>query len=154
MEISIKLEKKHLDELSQSQFDLVKSAQNAARNAHAPYSNFQVGAAVLFRSGNVVLGNNQENAAYPSGLCAERVALFAARANESTEPISSLAIFSPSFKNMDSYPMPCGACRQVMWEYQSMQKASITILICNKNNEILVVTDVAQLLPFQFNLDG
>lgn len=154
MEITLKFEQKIATELPDELQKLVHEAQKSAELAHAPYSNFKVGSAVLLSDHTIVSGNNQENAAYPSGLCAERVALFAAKSVHQKQDVKAIAIYSPSFQKSESFASPCGSCRQVMWEYQSIQKSSITVLIANRNGEVLEIGDIKHLLPFQFDLNG
>lgn len=138
-------------ELTASEKTLVDDARAAVENAYAPYSNFHVGAAVLLSSGIVVKGSNQENAAYPSGLCAERVAIFSAGANYPKEKIDMIAIAAKP-KDAADFVMAssCGNCRQAMMEYQSKQEDPIQLLFVRPNNEILKTT-VADLLPFGFD---
>src|SRR5690554_298797 len=129
---------------------LLNSAVEAATGAYAPYSKFRVGAAVLLSNKTIVRGSNQENAAYPSGLCAERVALFSAAANYPKETMNSLAIYSPDLKSGEEVFSPCGACRQVMSEYEIKQFADIRILIMNSNGGIWLIDRAQSLLPFAF----
>lgn len=154
MEITLKFERKMATELPNNLQILVMEAQKSAELAHAPYSNFKVGSSVLLSDGNFISGNNQENAAYPSGLCAERVAMFAAKSVNKDQIIEAIAIYSPSFQKGDSFAAPCGSCRQVMWEYQVLQKSPIKVLIANREGEVLEIEDIKHLLPFQFDLNG
>ncbi|TND02598.1 MAG: cdd [Bacteroidetes bacterium] len=110
-------------ELPELSRNLLAEARKAAEKAYAPYSEFHVGAALLLENGTVVTGNNQENAAYPSGLCAERVAVFAAGAQFPDIPAQAIAISckTPHF-SIDTPLSPCGACRQVLAEYESRHK--------------------------------
>ncbi|OFY62740.1 MAG: cytidine deaminase [Bacteroidetes bacterium RIFCSPLOWO2_02_FULL_36_8] len=132
---------------------LLKNAENAVKNAYAPYSDFHVGAAVRLKNGKIVTGNNQENAAYSSGLCAERVAVFSAVSQFPTIPISAIAICAAKGKQKPTVPVPpCGACRQVLLEYEEYFKSPIKVLIRNgKTKKIIVIDSVADLLPFKFN---
>jgi len=131
---------------------LVTAAIEAMKKAYAPYSNFMVGSAVLMQDGQIIKGNNQENAAYPSGLCAERVALFAAK-SASSEPIVSIAIVANNAKGEAADAFACGNCRQVMLEYanQKEQTEPIRVLMRTHKAEFLILEDVRQLLPFTFN---
>lgn len=138
-------------ELSVVEKSLVDDAKAAVKNAYAPYSNFHVGAAVLLDNGTVVKGSNQENAAYPSGLCAERVAIFSAGANYPNEKVKMIAIAAKPQKAKDFVmASSCGNCRQAMMEYESKQDESIQLLFVRPNNEILKTT-VGDLLPFGFD---
>ena len=129
---------------------LIMDAREAAKNAYAPYSGFRVGAAVLLGNGIVVTGNNQENAAYPSGLCAERTALFYASAQYPKIPVIAIAI---STLNRTATPSdiakPCGACRQVMAEYEDIAGKPIQIIL-DSTNKILVLNGIDNLLPLRF----
>jgi cytidine deaminase len=111
------------------------------------YSKFRVGAAVLLDDGHIISGNNQENVAFPSGLCAERTVLFYTHANFPDKKIKAIAIYSPDAKYLLT---PCGACRQVMIEYENIQNEPIqTIIISEK--EIYVLESVKDWLPFEFS---
>ena len=121
------------DDLSQLQIEdrqLLNSARANSIKAHAPYSNFLVGAAVLLSNGHTITGSNQENIAFPSGLCAERVALFAAASNFPGITIRKIAV-SASIHGQDNYQpvTPCGGCRQVISEYQTLQNSPIEIIM-------------------------
>ena len=129
---------------------LITKAEEAMLGAHAPYSNFNVGSAVLMEDNSIVIGNNQENAAYPSGLCAERVALFAAK-SLSKQPIQTIAIVARNQKKQPADAFSCGNCRQVMMEYANSQAAPIRIIMGDHNGKIVVVDDVRKLLPFSFH---
>lgn len=138
-------------ELSTIEKSLVDDAIVAVDNAYAPYSNFHVGAAVLLANGEIIKGSNQENAAYPSGLCAERVAIFSAGANYPREQVEMIAIAAKP-KDAADFVMAssCGNCRQAMMEYESKQDKSIQLLFIRPNNEIMKTT-VGDLLPFGFD---
>ena len=126
------------------------AAIRAAKRAYAPYSRFRVGAAAMLRDGTIVEGNNQENIAYPSGLCAERVALFHAGASFPEIPVISLAIVA--FKDDVIQPSisPCGACRQVMLEIEQRYGKPVRVLMCG-NDQTIIVYSVKDLLPFSFS---
>ena len=112
-----------MDELENRNEKLMKRAIEARKNAYSPYSNFTVGAAVLLENDKIVLGNNQENAAYPSGLCAERVAVFYAGANYPGIKIKAIAITATSINyKVDTPAAPCGNCRQAISEYETKRK--------------------------------
>lgn len=138
--------------LSKNEKDLMLKAVAARKNAYAPYSSFQVGAAVLMESGEVVIGSNQENASYPSGLCAERVAVFQAGALYPNESILAIAISATS-KNyeVNTPAAPCGNCRQSISEYELRQKKPISILMMGEKGNVLKCNAVADLLPLAFN---
>ena len=140
------------DELDQETQSLLTKAHQAAGNARAPYSNFQVGAALLLADGSVVLGNNQENAAYPAGLCAERVAFFAAKANKPDAVINKVAIVAlKMIASEKSIPAPCGNCRQVMSEYENEQVNPIEVYLTGGTGQVLMSKSVDNLLPFKFS---
>ena len=139
-----------LAELAGPERNLLIQARLACQSSYSPYSHFEVGAAVLLADGTVVQGSNQENAAYPSGLCAERTALFAAACAKPGVPVLMLAVAarragSASF--VAAYP--CGACRQVMAEYETKSQGPLKILI-DTGTEILVAESVQVLLPLSF----
>lgn len=139
---------KELDERTQS---LVQKAFDALENAYAPYSKFKVGAAVLLSNGEIVLGNNQENIAYPSGLCAERVALFYAGANFPNEKVKEIVIVAKGdLVAHDSILSPCGSCRQVMLETENRQQKPMKVTLVNQNGSVLILDAVQHLLPFGF----
>jgi cytidine deaminase len=133
---------------------LYRLAEEARSRAYAPYSQFHVGAAVLLDNGVTVIGSNQENAAYPSGLCAERVAVFAAASQYPGVPIIAVAIAVSERPGGQASPVsPCGDCRQVMAEYEHRQQKGIRIVMPGGNGTVLVVDDIGTLLPFMFTPD-
>jgi len=139
----------NLEKLPESCINLLKKAREAAENAYAPYSEFFVGAAVLLENGEIITGNNQENAAYPSGLCAERVALFYASANFPETAVKKIAITALSKDGrIVKQVTPCGACRQVLLEVESKFKKSVEIIL--DGEKILIFDGVENLLPFGF----
>jgi len=141
-----------LKELSQEDQELMAIAVEARKNAYAPYSNFQVGAALLLENEDVVIGNNQENASYPSGLCAERVALFQAGAKYPGVVIRTIAISATSLNYVVEKPVaPCGNCRQSISEYEVKQKKPIQLLMMGEKGEVLRCGSVADILPLAFN---
>lgn len=140
--------------LPDNERQLVGAAGKAMLGAYAPYSEFKVGAAVLLGNGQVIPGNNQENGAYPSGLCAERVALFAARAQFPHQRIVALAIQASSEEVDVNEPVaPCGACRQVMVEYEHNQEQPMTVLFLGASGPIYRIESAAELLPLLFHGD-
>lgn len=141
-----------LDELPKELSHLLIKAEESRKKAYAPYSNFQVGAAILLENGQIVLGNNQENAAYPSGMCAERVAIFYAGANYPDQRILALAISAASQDYIVDHPAgPCGSCRQAISEYETKQKSPIKLVLRGEEGEIFVVDSIADLLPLGFD---
>ena len=143
-----------LEELSEEQVHLVNSAIKAARDAYAPYSEFHVGAALRLANGEIVIGSNQENAAYPSGLCAERVAIFYAGARHPDVPVHSIAIAAIREGIVQEEPIaPCGACRQVLYEKESQGEGSMELILYG-NKKIQVFSKVTDLLPLPFKLEN
>ena len=141
-----------LEELSPSFHSLMQEAILARANAYAPYSNFNVGAAVLLDNGVILRGNNQENAAYPSGLCAERVAIFYASAQYPDIPIKAIAVTANTHLDPSETPAsPCGNCRQTLAEYQQKQATSIPIIFMGASGKIVCCNSVLDLLPFAFS---
>lgn len=153
IEINILLnEYDNVSELNQEEQLLLKRASDAAKQAYAPYSGFNVGAAVLLEDGTIVIGSNQENAAYPSGLCAERVAVFAAGAQFPGLKIKSIAITANSKNVKISSPVPpCGACRQVLAEYENKNGDPIKLILKGEEGKILSTDSVVSLLPLVFD---
>lgn len=134
---------------------LMEQAIQSREKAYAPYSNFRVGAAVLLENEEVVLGNNQENAAFPSGLCAERVAISQAGAVYPDVAVKAVAITAATHLRKVTTPVPpCGACRQVLAEYEIRQSVPIAIYFMGDESEIYKVSSVAQLLPLIFTEDS
>ena len=115
-------------ELSESDRKLLEAAIEATENAYAPYSNFHVGAALRLADGTIVKGSNQENIAYPSGLCAERTALFAAGSQHPDSVIETLAIVGRNQQGVLTAASPCGACRQVMAEVETRQGKKLRVI--------------------------
>lgn len=139
------------DELPSIYHNLMVKAEEASKNAYAPYSGFNVGAAVLLENGEIITGNNQENAAYPSGLCAERVALFYANAQFPNTKIKAIALYASSQNAGTLEPVtPCGSCRQVILESQFRQKEPIELILVG-TNRIYVVHDASLMLPLHFS---
>jgi cytidine deaminase len=139
------------EELHDEAHELMLKAVEARKNAYAPYSNFQVGAALLLENGVSVIGNNQENACYPVGLCAERVAIFQAGAKYPGMAIKSIAISATSMNHIVATPAaPCGSCRQAISEYELRQKQSIQIFMMGEIGEVLKCNSVGDILPLAF----
>lgn len=140
-----------LQELPADLHYLVEQAKDAARDAYAPYSNFKVGAAVLLDNGLIIKGNNQENAAYPSGLCAERVALFYANANHPESAITHIAITAFNDAGMVETPVsPCGSCRQVLLETENRFRTAMKVILIAAQG-IYIFQSAADLLPNSFD---
>ena len=137
-------------ELSASDRRLCDLAVCAAKSAYAPYSLFKVGAAIALKDGSAIVGSNQENIAYPSGLCAERVALFAAGSSFADQPVEAIAIIAMKDGVIQPAIAPCGACRQVLLETEQRYGQPIRILLCGKDETILVAS-VKDLMPLAFN---
>ncbi|MCP2042091.1 cytidine deaminase [Pontibacter sp. HSC-36F09] len=140
------------DELTQQERDAMLLAQETAKDAYAPYSNFLVGAALVLEDNTMFKGSNQENAAYPSGLCAERTALFAMSAHYPNKKIKLIAVAARRRSEQHFLSaMPCGACRQVMAEYEHKQGEPIPVLMHGPEGNFYRLRSVSDLLPFQFN---
>lgn len=141
-----------LEELKPQDKELMLKAVEIRKKAYAPYSKFQVGVALLLDNGELVTGSNQENAAYPSGLCAERVAIFYAGANFPDNKVEKIFISaSPVDKELDKPIPPCGACRQSIAEYEIKQDASIEIYFMGAKGEIIKSDSLKDLLPLLFD---
>lgn len=143
---------KDMSELSEEDNMLMLKAIEARHTAYAPYSKFSVGAALLLENNEIVLGSNQENAAYPSGMCAERVAIWKAGSEYPNAKILKLAITaSSSLTKVDKPVGPCGACRQSLSEYEIKQKQPFSILFMGEVGEIVKTDSLNSLLPFSFD---
>jgi cytidine deaminase len=141
------------DELDSIDLQLVNEAKLITENAYAPYSKFRVGAAILLENGKIIHGTNQENAAYPSGLCAERVALFYANSNYPETKVVSIAIAAKTNGAFTKSPItPCGSCRQVIMESQLRMKYPIKIILYG-SDKIQIIKDASTLLPIGFSED-
>ena len=141
-----------LDETPQDIQDLMKSAIEVRDNAYAPYSSFKVGAALLLDNDEVVVGSNQENASYPSGLCAERTAAYAAGAKYPGSRILKMVISAKSMKHKVVSPVPpCGACRQVLVEYEVKQEKPIEIYFMGETGKVVKAESIKDLLPLVFD---
>lgn len=140
-----------VSELSATDQALLEAAHKAAKSAYAPYSKFRVGSAVRLASGKIVTGSNQENMAYPSGLCAERVAFFVAGAQFPEERIEAAAVVTD--REMPAVDFsPCGGCRQVMLESENRNGHSIRFLMQPGFGEVVISPNVSQFLPLTFRL--
>jgi len=144
-----------IDELGADDRRLLEEAARSALHAYAPYSRFYVGAAVLLDNGKIICGNNQENASYPLGLCAERVAVFSAGAGYPGIKIKAIAITARSNEIAIDRPVaPCGACRQVIAEYEHRDRQPIRIILSGENGKVIVGESIAAFLPFMFDADS
>jgi cytidine deaminase len=152
LDLNIFLYEYTLQELDKTDIQLLEKARQACNNAYAPYSNFYVGAAVLLADGTIVMGSNQENAAYPSGLCAERTAVFAAGSNYPDQSIHAIAIVACNQRTKVDTPVsPCGACRQVVLEYEIKQQSPIRVILLGEGDKIYISPSIGNLLPIQFS---
>lgn len=149
--ITTKIQVYTLDESNDEVKNLINSAKGITRNSYSPYSGYAVGAAVLLANGDIVAGSNQENAAYPSGLCAERTALFYANSTYPDQAVKAIAIIAHHKGDfVKEVCTPCGSCRQVLAEIESRQKSPIRILMCSKD-EVYEVGSIKDLLLFSFD---
>lgn len=139
-------------ELEKDEVALIGHARKACETSYSPYSNFQVGAALLLENGEIVIGSNQENSCYPAGLCAERVALFSAGVSHGEVKIKKIAVTAKRRSEASYVPVtPCGSCRQVMLEYEVKQEEPIEIIMQISESEWVKVYSASVLLPFCFN---
>lgn len=152
LNIHIRMKVLHYEELCAADRALIDAAREATHRSYAPYSHFSVGAAARLTDGTVVTGCNQENAAYPSGLCAERTTLFYAGAQYPDIPVKALAIAARNERGefLSSPIPPCGACRQVMLETEKRSRQSMRILLYGTEH-IYEVARVSDLLPLSFD---
>ncbi|MDO5570711.1 MAG: cytidine deaminase [Bacteroidales bacterium] len=154
LNINTKIKVCQYDELTQEQKLLVDQAKEATFRSYAPYSNFFVGAAALLENGEVVTGSNQENAAYPSGLCAERVTLFYANSKYPDQPVTALAIAARTNGDfINECAAPCGACRQVILETEYRGKQPLQLILFGKG-QIYIIDSIKELLPLYFDKDS
>lgn len=147
-------EYQNLQELSEKDRELLLAARKVSRNAYAPYSKFNVGAAVLLANGEIVTGNNQENSAYPSGMCAERVALFYANAQYPNVEVQAIAITAEKKGTLvDETVTPCGSCRQALAEAENRFGKPIRVIL-DGNGSILMLNGIESLLPLSFSKEA
>ncbi|MGN0034086.1 MAG: cytidine deaminase [Candidatus Limimorpha sp.] len=140
-----------LEELDSDDKELLVRAREAAAKAYSPYSKFKVGAAVRLEDGTIVVGNNQENAVFPVGLCAERVAIFSAQATHPDVPITAIAVTAMGSESVISTPVPpCGSCRQVMVEAEKRFHRDLRVIMQGQEGCILVSDKMENLLPLAF----
>ena len=139
-------------ELSSADNNLLLKAIEARKNAYAPYSKFCVGVSLLFENNHIIQGNNQENAAYPSGMCAERVAIWNASSQFPNLKIVKIFISATSENNLVDKPVPpCGACRQTIAEYEFKQAQNIEIFFTGETGKIIRSNSIVELLPLAFD---
>ncbi|HLV38689.1 cytidine deaminase [Xanthomarina sp.] len=142
----------NLDALSEDIIALMDQAAIARKNSYSPYSKFSVGAAILLDNNEIVLGSNQENASYPSGLCAERTAIYYAGSQYPDAKILKMAIIAGSRIHQTITPIPpCGACRQAIAEYEVKQNADIEIYFMGESGKVVKSHSLANLLPLGFD---
>ncbi|HET8753594.1 MAG TPA: cytidine deaminase [Salinimicrobium sp.] len=141
-----------IEELPQDVHELMQQAILARNNSYSPYSQFQVGAAILLDNNEVISGSNQENASYPAGLCAERTAIFYAGAKYPKARMLKMAISAKSLKHLVENPTPpCGSCRQAIAEYEVKQEAPIEIYFMGETGKVVKAGSIADLLPLLFD---
>lgn len=149
--IVTKIEVYSYNELSEADKKVVDAAKNATKTSYTPYSHFNVGAAVLLDNGEIVAGSNQENAAFPSGTCAERTTVFYAHARYPEAKMLTLAIAAFSDGHFQESPIsPCGACRQAILEYENLAKQPIRIILYGEKETFVCPDGISSLLPFCF----
>ena len=154
IELSAKVKVCRYEELSSDDRMLVDAAREATARSYAPYSGFSVGAAVRLANGEVVTGNNQENAAYPSGICAERTTLFWANARYPDAAVEAMAIAARNANGELPVPIPpCGACRQVMLEVERRYNRAMRIILYGARESYIIEDGVKALLPLCFDAD-
>lgn len=148
--INVNIEHYSVEELPDKDRELVEKAKQATENSYAKYSNFNVGAAVRLSDGRIVIGANQENAAFPLGLCAERTAIFAAQAQHPELSIETIAIAARNENGYVKTPIsPCGACRQVMLEVEDRYKKPMRILLYGTDG-VYSINSIKDIMPLAF----
>ena len=152
LELTIQLELFNWDELDKHIQNLVLNAKASAEKAFAPYSDFLVGAALLLENGGIICGNNQENLSFPAGICAERVALCYAQANfPDSRPLTMAIVGKKRGNGPYSDISPCGICRQTISEYEQKLNQPIAIYLLGKEDKIIKINSINDLLPFKFS---
>jgi cytidine deaminase len=142
----------NIKQLSAADAKLLKAARSCTKNAYAPYSNFKVGAAGLLKDGTVLTGVNQENASYPTGICAERTLLSAVANSHVKNPVITMAIsYQNKTKTANKPISPCGVCRQSLLEYCLRYKIAMRIILAGQTGDIYIIEDAKSLLPLQFD---
>tara|TARA_B100000508_G_scaffold138380_1_gene134307 strand:- start:12835 stop:13314 length:480 start_codon:yes stop_codon:yes gene_type:complete len=141
-----------IEELPESIQKMIYLSKEVSQTAYAPYSNFKVGSSVLLENGEIITGSNQENSAYPSGLCAERVALFSANSKYPNVPVKAVVVYGSKGGEKAVDPVaPCGACRQVISEYEDLAGMKIDLYMAGESRVILA-KGIESLLPMRFRL--
>ncbi|TRX57754.1 cytidine deaminase [Fulvivirga sp. M361] len=134
---------------------LINRARSVTNSSYSPYSNYRVGAALLLENGQILTGSNQENASYPAGLCAERVALFYAASSYPDQVIKAVAVVARSARETEFKPVsPCGICRQVVLEYEMKQGVPIQLIFQTQDKQWIITKNSRVLLPFCFDRDN
>jgi cytidine deaminase len=143
-----------IEDLNHEDLELMNAAHKISKDAYAPYSNFYVGAAIRMDNGEICVGNNQENAAYPSGICAERVAIFSASAMHPNLVVKKIAVVAHSNQFLIDKPVsPCGSCRQVLAEYESKFKSNIKLLMMGETGKVYEIDSIKEILPLMFTAE-
>ena len=142
------------DQLTEEDRMLLQKARNATKNAYAPYSKFQVGAAAMLVNNEIVIGSNQENASFPAGICAERALLASAAQLFPNVAVKTMAVTYNNLKGSSNTPVtPCGFCRQVMAEFESRMNTPMRIILAGTSGSVFVIPSIAKLLPLAFQLE-
>lgn len=142
-----------LEDADESAKILIEKAKEATEQAYVPYSGYHVGAALRLKNGQIIFGSNQENAAYPSGLCAERTAMFYANANFADQPIEAIAVIAYNKGDfVKDVCTPCGMCRQALLEVENRYQQPIKIYMCSRDT-VYEVNSIKDLLPLSFGSD-
>ncbi|HCD67348.1 MAG TPA: cytidine deaminase [Bacteroidetes bacterium] len=153
MEKTVRIEEFLYQDLTQEEKVFLNQAVEASTQSHAPYSEFYVGCSVYHQNGKLILGSNQENASFPSGLCAERVALFESAKTLDANKVTELAVYARSTKyEVPKMLVPCAGCLQVISDIQNRQKAPIKIWMWDGGDTVYRAQDAGQFLPFHFEL--
>jgi len=138
-----------INDINDSLLKLINLAEGNLKNAYAPYSNFKVSSVCEMENGEIIIGTNQENGAYPSGLCAERVAVFSAKSKFPDQNIDKIVITTK--ESLDHPASPCGACRQVLIEYELAQNQPIELILKSGESKIWHFNNIKDILPFPFD---
>ncbi len=153
MEKSVRISEFKKNELDAKALNLIEKSKTASLDSHAPYSKFHVGCSVLHEDGHIGEGSNQENASFPSGLCAERVALFESARNLDRNKVLEIAVFARSTNyEVPKLLVPCAGCLQVISDLQNRQKSPIKVWMWDGGEDVYMAENAGQFLPFHFEL--
>jgi len=154
VQLNIELNVCKIEALPKDEQALCQAAIDALSTSYSPYSNFKVGSAIMLESGKIIAGSNQENAVYPLGLCAERVAIFAAASQFPKQKMTKIAVTTAFIEEEGQIPpFPCGSCRHAIFEQESRCGNDIKVLVVSRRGEVFMMNSIKDVLPFAFSSD-